>query len=772
MSTSVTDAATTSLTCSCTIDGATMLPITQSAERLQLAFTASPGLYQFSIVVDATDFDWDELYVNLELFHNKGQRTGPWDFDILHNNAPLVPSYWVSLDGRKIGLWYCQRVTLEDMAEKRFRGNMAFYIGEAGEHELTFDPYRAIPIRWLSATLGPDPEDTLDPRTFDLTGWEERAPAARWADPAYWADLREKLATTHALYRDPLRRTFEWIRRKGGEHYAAPPTTWNMDRTRGNYHPEDILPLLAMHYLEGEKEAIPLALHIVDEAIAAPHWGNPNEDGYGCDGDMGAAKMLRALSWAYHALRDYLGDERRERLVKKLRLQGQRFFNLVLLHRDYWGGSVIQDHGKISLAAFAAGIPHLLGVLPEAHLWTAYAIRRVGRNLRALPLDGAIPASSYYNHYLYLDEPTFYRETLLALTGEDLFDQGPFREVIDYTINVLREQDHNMLVGPLGKIDFIGANAFFNRMATKYADGKAAYLQQRLLETPEIAFFHTTQEQAYYHGALRGFFTYDPSVPPVDRRPAIKPLQFYEDSGLAHYRDPQDDVTLSVRSGPWCGYNAYRHVTCPCDRMESLQGVGHFMVAVGNTPLLVSPDAGYRLKWDTRSVLLIDGEGPHGDTGYPMSIPAFPDLGDEIQFTRWDEQAKTGWIRLNLAPAYPEAMGMAVYTRDFLIEPGRIILRDQVVLSRPHSLQWRFQGAEENGVTLETPLTCRFGSLPAVRVEARPAGVELQTTIAPTEVIYAYSSSFKTFLHAAYTSAAPAAAATVDYVITWRKNGD
>ncbi|MHB9025845.1 MAG: hypothetical protein ACYC7E_17030 [Armatimonadota bacterium] len=769
MSTAVPGTTAQSLTCTCTIGGATPLLIAQSAEGLRLAFTAPPGLYQFSIVVDATDFDWDELYVNLELFHNKGQRTGPWDFNILNNNAPLVPSYWVYLDGRKLGLWYCQRVTLEDIAEKRFRGNMAFHLGEAGDHELTFEPYRPLPIRWLSATLGPDPEDTLDQRAFDLTGWEERAPAARWADPAYWAELREKLATSHALFRDPLRRTFQWIRRKGGDDYASPPRTWNMDRTRGNYHAEDILPLLAMYYLEGEEQAITIALHIVDEAIAAPHWGNPNEDGYGCDGDMGAAKTLRALSWAYHALRVHLGDERRERLREKLRLQGQRFFDLVLLHRDYWGGSVIQDHGKISLAAFAAGVPHLLGVLPEAALWTTYAIPRVGRNLRALPRDGAIPASSYYNHYLYLDEPTFYRETLLALTGEDLFDQGPFREVIDYTIGVLREQDHVMMVGPFGQIYFIGANAFFNRMATKYADGKAAYLQQRLLETPEIVFGHTTQEHAYYHGALWGFLTYDPGVPPVDRLPAVTPLQFYEDSALALYRDPQDDVTLTARCGPWCGYTAFRHVTCPCDKLETLHGTGHFTLAVGNKPLLVSPDAGYRLSWDVRSVLLVDGEGPNGDIGYPMSIPGFPDRGDQIQFARWDEGTNCGWIRLDLGPAYPAAMGMAAYTRDFLIEPGRITVRDQVTFSKPHVLQWRFQGAEENGVTLEAPLTARFGDQPSVRIDARPTGVMLHAAVAPTEVVYPYSSSFKTYLHAAYTTAAPVETATVDFVMTWGK---
>ena len=137
-----------------------------------------------------------------------------------------------------------------------------------------------------------------------------------------------------------------------------------MKLTHGKYTVEDIPLLLAQYWLEGCRNALDAALSAVDDAIDRAHWGNPREDGYGCDGDMGAALMLQALAWTWHALRDHLGEERRKLLQDKLRLQGRRFFNLILLHRDYWGGSVIQDHGKISLAAFGAAAIHLLGILP------------------------------------------------------------------------------------------------------------------------------------------------------------------------------------------------------------------------------------------------------------------------------------------------------------------------------------------------------------------------------------------------------------------------
>jgi hypothetical protein len=758
--------------CTCTVGEVAALPLTTTPEgAVRLAFEAPAGLYQFSTVVDGQHFDWNELYVDLHLFGNTGQRTGPWDFHLLKNNTPCVPSYWVSLDGRRLGLWYCQRISLEDLAAKRFRGHLAFHVGQGGRHELEFTPYQAMAVSWLSALLERDPEDHLEPRSVDLSAWATECPAVAWADGAFWSDLKDRLATTHALYREPMQRAFRWLARKalGDAAETAPPRTWKLDQVPGKYHPHDILLLLALHHLDGRPDALAAALATVDEAIALPHWGNPREDGYGCDGDMGAAQMLRTLAWACHSLRDHLGDERRARLLARLQLQGQRFFDLALLHRDYWGGSVLQDHGKISLAAFATASITLLGTIPEAELWTAFAIPRFRRNLLAMPRDGAIPPSSYWNHHLYLDEPTFYRDTLLALTGEDIFDQAPFRPVIDYTLGVLREREHMTLVSPQGVIPFIGANAFFNRMASKHRDRRAAYLQELLLRTPEIAFYHGTQEHAYYHGALWGLLTYEPAVPPARRLARPPPLQYYEDSGLAHYRDCRNDVTLSVRCGPWCGYNAYRRAQGPCDRMEILQGTGHFILAVGGTPLLVSPDTGYSLRWTVRSCLLVDDQGPYGDSGYPMSIPSYLDRGAEIQFARWDETQARGWIRLNLGPAYPQELDIAAYTRDFILEEGRrIVCRDRIVASEPRRLAWLFQGLEANGIVVEGPRSCRFGQGPTVRIEAQPVGLELGCEVRKTEVVWSYASAggFKPFVHARFESAAPVAAATVDFVIT------
>jgi hypothetical protein len=575
-------------------------------------------------------------------------------------------------------------------------------------------------ISWLSAILENDPEDTLDPLSWTLKTWATHCPATAWANPEFWQVLSTKLTTTHGQYLTPMQSLFAWIRKKGIAEKSE-GIGGEMDYLRRPLHPEDILPLMALHYLEKDPDAIPAALRAVDAAIALPHWGNPKEDAYSHNGDMGSMAMLRSLSWAWHALRDHLGAERREALRAKLALQGRRFFDLALLNRDYWGGSVLQDHGHKSIFGFGTAAMNLLGVLPEAELWTSFTHSRVKRTLRALPTDGAVPQSSYFALFAYMDEPTFYRDTLLALTGEDIFDQAAFREIIAYQAATVREKDHVAIVAPLGAIPFIGGNGFLNRMASKNNDGLATYLEKVALQTPEFKFTHGVQEHGYYHGILWGLLTFEPTIETANLDPYPAPLHYYEDSALAHYWDHQADVTLSLHSGPSCGYNAYRRARGPCDRMEMIMGPGHFIVARHDKALLVTPDGGYRLKAFTRSCLALDGQNPHGDIGYPMSIPSFRHPGDEIEGVAWDKATGSGFIRLELTPAWPESAGLASYSREFLLEEGRrIVCRDKVVLSTPRRLEWRFQTMKGHGLEQETAHAFRIGAAAGIHSRRVP----------------------------------------------------
>ena len=255
----------------------------------------------------------------------------------------------------------------------------------------------------------------------------------------------------------------------------------------------------------------------------------------------------------------------------------------------------------------------------------------------------------------------------------------------------------------------------------------------------------------------------------MEKLPVAKPLTFFQDSGLAHHYNPKSDITFSVRCGPWIGYHAYRQAQGPCDRMGIAPGAGHFTLARGQNVLLATPDQGYKLRSIVRTCLLVDGKGQYGDIGYPMSIPSKLDRGEEIQFARWDEKTGTGWVRLNLAPAYPDEMGMASYTRDFHIYADRLVCRDRVVLNTPRQLSWLFQGKREMGIKLVDAQICRFGNGRRLISNREPVGFEVKASIQETPVVWSYSSGagFKPFDHVRYDSAEPVRSAAVDFVFKW-----
>lgn len=755
----------------CAIGETRALPVSRRADgALCLQFSAAPGLYQLSVVVDARRFNWDELYIKLDRYGNKGQRTGPWDFDLLHEHSPLIPSYWVELDGRRIGLWFFDRVSLDDIAGKRFRGKTAFHVRAAGEHELALVPYRPMPVQWVSARLERDPDDRLDPLPQNLRPAIDAAPVAQWGSEAFWADCRRKLATTHALYREPLRAAFDWT--------GVAKSGLAVDEARRSSTAEDILLLIAAHHLEARPGALDRALVLVDHFTDMKYWGNPKVDGYSHNGDMGAAQILRALATAYHALKDRMSPDRRQRLLAKLALQGDIFLDLALINRDYWGGSLLQDHGWTSMFAFGAAALDLYGILPEADRWISYVIPRLDRSLAAMPRDGVIPHSSYFSIDYYTEETVFYRNALLALSGRDIFADAPFRLVLDWLTTVLDERDGSQwLFGHGDRLPLTAGYSFFNIMASRYGDARAARLHRFVIQPRALEFYHSRQCSNHYYGILSGFMDYDPEADrrllgpdPVAPKGGEAHLRHFPDSGVAHYRDDDLGVGLALRCGPYSGRHAYYASTCPCDRLGDAPGAGHFVLFLGGKPLLVTPDGGYRLNTFLRSCLLVDGRGQFGDVGYTMSIPDFPMRGEQIEHVEWDPAARTGCVRLNLRPAYPGSLDMALYTREFLFTGARRILcRDEVLFDSPRRLAWLFQAKRDAGLRLDG-LRAVIGAGPALAIAPRPIGLpSLTAAIHETEVVWGYSSTahFNPFDHIRYDTAEPTRGGGVEFEMTW-----
>ena len=434
---------------------------------------------------------------------------------------------------------------------------------------------------------------------------------------------------------------------------------------------------------------------------------------------------------------------------------------------------MVQDHGWRAMFAFGAGSLYLIDEIPDAKLWVRYIIPRLTRCVDAMPRDGSISGASYMSPCLYLHELMHYREALLALTGTDILDEEPFGKLTGGIIQLMRKDDHVIHAGFHAMKSWNGGEMFFNRMAQKYDDRRAAWLHDRLASIPDPNCKHFDYADGHYNGILWGFFTHDPSIKP--RKPEYKEQLFkhFEDSGLVYYRNDKTDVTFSVMCGPWPAWSSYRKVHTNSDRLKLAPVDGHFIMYLGTSPMLVQADSGYHPRTYLGNCLVVDGKGQYGEIGYPCSIPGWLYRGEQIESVMWDEATGTGLVRLNLKPSYPEEMGMALYYRDFIIAPEKkIICRDHVVFDEPHSLSWYFQSRRSIGIKQVDGLKYRVGDKPRLNITPISPSVELTVKIDETPVIWSYHSlsDWDPYDHVEYKTKEKVSAITIDFLITWEEN--
>lgn len=700
------------------------------------------GLYQYSAVFDAGDFDFDSLYINLEKFGNHGERTGPWDFSLLKANQPLVPSFWVALDGRRVGLWYCQRISIADLEAKRFRGRFAIWARDGGKHELTLTPFEDYNITLAEETLGPDPLDRLEPPP------DAPAPARPWGDDAWWAAQREKLATTHALFAEPLRRSFHWVL-----------------HDKPNRRATDLMLLIAAERLGGHDGGVAEAIAALRSVIEQPHWGNPTEGGYGHNGDMDCAFVMRYIAWALHALRDELDADLRQATIDKLTLQGDRFVDQALLNRDYWGGSLLQDHGWQSAFCFPAAGMLLVDVIPEARRWLAWALPHARAALNAMPRDGVLPQHSYCSATLYLDEPFHFHNALHAWTGEDIFADYPFAKTADYINATWRRDTHNIEAPAPQSDTLLHVGGLGALLAMQTPDTQRIALDMLAKPKPD-GFYHGRFERGYYDAAFDGFLAYDPNATPAPPVAVDRALTHFADAGIVHYRDDVHGATCALRLGPMPGHHGEAASDNPCDRLASVPGDGHFALIVDGKPLLVTPEPGYRMHTFMRSVLLVDERGQHGDVGYPMSIPSWTHPGTRIMQTEM-HAGHAATITLDLAKAYT---GVKRYTRTLTLGPGATLeCRDAVELDEPAELAWLFQTWRDAARLQGDTAVITDG--PTLTIEP-DASQPLRASVEPTHNVWSYASpnGFRPYDHVRYATVNTVAFATATFRMQWTRS--
>ena len=354
--------------------------------------------------------------------------------------------------------------------------------------------------------------------------------------------------------------------------------------------------------------------------------------------------------------------------------------------------------------------------------------------------------------------------------GVDLLEQPALRRIPEFMAAVYDEERQAMFVVENGdKIRVFGSEHLLAAVAAKFRDPVAARLHCLMVESALNPVAHGGQQAAENTSLLWGFFAYDPAVTEA-AAPAqpVRRILWYQDAGFVQYRNDEQEVAFALRCGPWLGYHTQRQATGPCDMMECRPGMGHFAFFLKGEPILMSPDQGYKLNTRTSSTMLVDDHGQIGDAGYPMSIPSQPHSGAQVESVQWDPATGKGGVRLDLKRAYPAELGVTYYTREFLVFGAhRVICRDTVVLNRPRRLTWLFHFNKDLSGEIDQALTARIGTTAALRIRPVPAGFTVTGKIAPTSVVYSYSSKFSKFDHVQYETDQPVESATIDFVLEW-----
>lgn len=709
-----------------------------------------PGIYQFSVIADGTKFPWEKLYFPLEKYGNRTRLTGPWDFDLRAGNRPLVPSYWVELNGKRLGLWHFRRVTLEDIQRKIFRGRFTFLLESSGPVILRLTPYAETPI-WISTALEKDFEDCLaDPLPKHGTVPLYHLSARRWKE------LQENLQRpAWGFYRRAWEQTAEELDRGLSETTLSVSSGWNLWKDRNSAR--DVILYLVGEKMGKGKPYREKARTLLTELLDLPRWGGGwdgivAEDCYGCDGDLHAMEPLRAAAIALHLLPS--ADPMRNRIVTRLRQQGRRFLDLALLQRDYWGGCLLQDHGWRSLLGFASTSLLLRGIVPEADLWARFAVPRVRRAMKVFPADGSIGETNYESLALVAPEWFSFRTLWKSVSGENLFETFPqFRKFPVFTQAWNASPESEALTG---------TNAYLHHLRQEYQDEAAASLLDQIFQRKDAML----RRQSDSMGTVEGLMVYAPEREVIaPQRMQKDGATFFESTGRMIYRD--ESMEFRLRLGTVTDPQKMTYLTNPNDKALTDFGRGHFHCTRDGEVIFGTPLSPYRLSAETRTCLLVNGKGQRGDIGYPMSLPAEVNLPPTTVCRQDTTCRRTLDLEIDLAAHYPEKAAVLEYSRRFSFRPGGLTILDRITCARPANLAWLFQFPENLSMENGGAGNFCFPNHPDIHFRIRSEELNPQFSFRKTPVVHSYMGTTMPHRHLRVNLAGRVRAAHIEFMLTW-----
>jgi hypothetical protein len=734
-----------------------------------LAGAPAAGLYRLTLRFAIAEPEWERFYYAMHQHGNSGERTGPWDFDGRDKSRPLVPAWRICRDQREVGYCWTNRPDNRALRQRELEAALCFH-SDGSALSITGTPYAAFTLAPAGAVLEADTRDELAVPPWAADGFAVNWLHTSGRDDA-WAALQRELAESDD----------ERLLVAGADIYVnayQPPAT--SDGTTLAPCPIDALPLLVMAWrVEEDEAARAQALAIIRHYLDADVWGRPNADGYGHNCDMFCATVIKSLVIALNWLdAETLGDLRQP-LVDRLTRQIEIFLELQLLHCNYWGGAISQDHGYRSTFCLAVAAIGMLGHTPHAAAWLAFYLPRSERCLAALPTDGFMPFTNYHKVSLYGMDLADLAIVLEGACGRKLLAEYPAtRCSAEFLLSSYDETVQQTLTCcPRGDAKGFSVGLSYLYALDHQTDSDAArYLAGQLMAGYREQGFRIGSRGGKWAWKVYSYLPFAllcrPRPALTTARPARPALAHFPDGGGVHFRAADGGLAAAVYCLPPApSFHAVGTDLSPTDRITANAAAGNFSVSAGGEVLLQQAESGYRTGSHLGNVMLIDGTGQIGDVRSPNGIFDERWHGQRINWVR--PTASGGTVRMDLRPAYDEALQLLAYTRDLTFDTESITLVDTIVSRTPHRYACCFHTYASRHVKIDFGVYTEPGN---VYIKGARAALELcydaddwQATTAPTAVVWAYGNeqSEDAFQQVRFESLAPTTA--VQFTLTIRQ---
>jgi hypothetical protein len=417
--------------------------------------------------------------------------------------------------------------------------------------------------------------------------------------------------------------------------------------------------------------------------------------------DLAAGHLLYAIGWAYDLLYHDLAPAERARIRASL----ERHAGLV--HDYFMPGpkkrlNFTQNHDFIPTAGLAVTALALMGESGDAPKWAALARAHHHRANQLLSPDGY-----YYEgmEYWIFSIPwlVHFHDAWEHSTGESLWELGPARSWKYYLAHSLLPDGQNVFdfgdiwEGPLTRAKRGGEYDRVFPGGTLQSNYNLMYRVAARLRDPEAQAV-AERYASFGHGNLEEYWTLLWKDPSLKAAPMTSlPLRhWFVNQGVVHARTSweADATAFAVKAGPPEGHHA----------TGVLPGVPEWRMSSGHA----HPDNGSFIIWAKGRYLTGDtgyaglpharhhntitvggvGQGKDGDHDVWGGVD-YARL-DRVRILRADVDPGKARIELEAAGAYDPKVGLTRFTRRFeFAAPGTFTVRDEIVLEKPASVQWR-----------------------------------------------------------------------------------